>query len=224
MSAKSDIWAKGVPLYQALFRFGDSARANRLVQIQKSHPLIRAMTALTKSLENKAPVLDDADYQNSISENSEALKLRRGLERQLLANIKARNLVALGFALPREPSDEPVIVPHDVWGGKINWQQSSVTGNGLEFAAVRISAERSEQTSTILGRRPGRPSRRDHAIKAFRVLDAEGKIDRNASLSVHFEMIRERANELFPGEDDPKRGLGKHVLYQVLTPLFDNKN
>lgn len=215
-------WKDGLPLFQALFKFGDDKTSVRLHEALTNPTNPGIIEALTKAAQAGAgweafgtpQVRDAQDFAY------ETAKLRKTLEQSVLDQLFSGALLGYGYAVPRHPTDTPALIPKDVWRGRIKWEDSSVKGNGLEFLVVRALPRKSPKLEKIEVRKPGRPTRKPQIIEAFRALEAEGKIKRENSLTSHYPLVRNKVAALFPDEQDTKRGLGDKALYQHLAPLF----
>jgi hypothetical protein len=94
-------------------------------------------------------------------------------------------------------------------------------------AAVLAGAESGGDTNAApvecpngeIGRRPGRPSRRDEIVCAFAAVVEAGAIDPGEPLTHVFPAVRQRIT----GTTAPSSGLGDKTLRKTLTPLVEAK-
>jgi hypothetical protein len=65
--------------------------------------------------------------------------VRLEMQRALVTGLQSGEFGAMGFSLPRAPSDQPKPVPPDLYQYRFfSWSTSSIKGAGLEFVGVRI--------------------------------------------------------------------------------------
>lgn len=216
MSLK-DIWEDGHTLWQALFKCTDPDKAKAFSTYINGPPQSVVLDALLEAVQGGNNPSGLADAQRHLKAGEQ---LRTEVEADLVGQIVAGRLLAVGYALPRSPDDPLRYVPDDVWSGKIDFHASTVRGNGLEFISIRIIRPEAITGKPKEARRPGRPSRSDQVIAAFNALDAEDEIDRSTSLSSHFEAVRHRVKVLYPEGANSEKGLSNQLLYKVLKPLF----
>ncbi len=210
-----ELWEKAIPLRDSIYRWGDRGTAETLREVNQRapHPLTVLSEMVQKVSEghdlSKGALLTPDEWPLQKS-------LRATLEKQIRGYLLRGSLVGMGYALPRRPADAPERVPIDLWQGFINWEQSKVSGNGLEFVVVRVIRPEVGQEFAAA---PGRPSRRDQIVAAFKALDAEGLIDRTKPKARCYPMVRLRVLAMFP--DQGETGLGKQALHTYISPLFD---
>lgn len=93
------------------------------------------------------------------------------MHKVLIRNIKREKIIAIGYSIPRTPSDKPKQIPVDLWDCNVNWENSELSGNGLHFLSVRLlclknppNTKNSEVKSSAL---KGRPSVKRDIIHAY---------------------------------------------------------
>jgi hypothetical protein len=63
------------------------------------------------------------------------------MKEALAIELQEGRLRAVGYVVPRDTDDPPVLIPADVWKGTVNWVCDEVEGTGLRFVGVRIIDE-----------------------------------------------------------------------------------
>jgi hypothetical protein len=168
---------------------------------------------------------------------------------KLFGKLKSGEFCAYGYLTPRKHGDKRVTVPIDVWGedmlgSGIDWERSTVTGNGLTFYGVRIIAtefltddtpfkSRSETSFVDVHEEPSAslpagplPSemtyvKRDLSMVErldFVVNSLADEITTNGR-TIYYKMIRAKFSEIYPDMPKPVRGLGDEYLRQALERL-----
>ena len=130
--------------------------------------------------------------------------------------------------MPRSPDDYPVLIPRDVWPGKVAWPDSSVSGNGLDFVAVRIVANRTAEdllTSNDLGSLPGpkkagRPSLKAGIIEAYQALKDAGHIDFDRPMGHTFPRVRAWLSERYPNNAGQYENMADETIRKHVSILF----
>jgi hypothetical protein len=228
----SEIWQQGLGAYQAAFHFAHTSLLDAYNAANEKKPTFDPATVeppspnasvieiITKGLEAYKPY---SDYQTEIGEAT------RRIKNYLLQLIAGGHLKAYGYVIPRNPHDKPVLVPRDVWSGKIDWSKSSVIGNGLEFAAVRIvstSFENQvlEQTNQRQLPKPnaprGRPSVKIEIQRAYEALRDSGEIDFSKPMSACFNDIRLRMVADNPDYSGQYLDLVDETIRRTISDLF----
>lgn len=163
--------------------------------------------------------------------NGDKRKLLFTAERQVISRLIQGSLIAFGYSVPRSPSDDPRHIPTDVWRGKIDWKNSSVTGNGLHFFAVRVFEYGTDFSHPNLikdiralprDETPlGRPSEREPVLEVFELLAEQGLIDFSAPKVRACKPIRHALVKKFPTEARRYSVLGDDTIRRHISEAFD---
>lgn len=71
--------------------------------------------------------------------NAQRQKNDADLKNQILNLIKSGELLAYGFKIPRELNDQPILIPQDLFsGGNINWENSELENQNIQFSGIRV--------------------------------------------------------------------------------------
>lgn len=135
-------------------------------------------------------------------------------------------LIGFGFVYPRMPGSIPKPIPVDVWDGEIDGLESSVTGNGMNYVAVRVitkvqlnrlmvPGEGQEGANTI-----GRPSVRKKVREAFLALCDANMVDANGPLSKTYPIIRDWLANAYPDDAEQLSKLAGETIRRVITDDF----
>lgn len=114
----------------------------------------------------------------------------------VISLIARSKLIALGYELPRRALDKPIEIPTDVWSGKIDWVKSAVSGNELQFVAVRVIPKVAAEK--LLGKlipapkpKPvGKPSVKREIVEGYKYLRERNQIDFSKPRTACDEQIR----------------------------------
>jgi hypothetical protein len=188
------------------------------------------------------PVSPDAGFWETLASAFVALKpaldpwiehgerreaARTQIRDRVLKFLAERQLIGIGFALPRRPADTPAEIPSDVWAGKVDWENSAVSGNGLNFVSVRLvtSAMLSKTVRQIAPPvtpqgRVGRPSIKKFAIEAYDALKFAGAIDYSKPMTVCFDQVRRWLEKSYPDRAGFFVNAAEETLRQHVGPLF----
>jgi hypothetical protein len=107
-------------------------------------------------------------------------------------------LIAAGFISPRGVTDEPQLIPPDIWElGTINFSKSFIQSGSIKFESVRISKPSNKRISDTrqlnnTSRPVGRPASRNNIISAYEELKSEGVIDYSKPMTHAYPIIQER--------------------------------
>jgi hypothetical protein len=117
--------------------------------------------------------------------------------RDNLISMAARSqLYAFGYELPRRGPDKPIELPKDIWRGIINWDKSSISGNGLNIIAVRViqPADAYELLNDLVAnpepRSAGKPSLKHVIHDAYEYFRDIGDIDYSKPMASFYNKIR----------------------------------
>lgn len=224
-----ELWQKGLELGRAAYRF--------------AHPSLRAGYDELRSTKVEATELpslpDDAHWLVVLDAVFKNLKpfadisaaradANQQLQNYLLRLIGGGHVLTFGYALPRRPEDYPVLLPKDVWSGKIGWSESLVKGNGLEFVAVRVVVSRTaqdlleanEQRQLPAPKKTGRPSLKADIIEAYQALRDAGRIDFKNPMRHLFPQIRVWLSEEYPDNAGQFRNMAGETIRKQVSDLF----
>ena len=135
-------------------------------------------------------------------------------------------LVGYGFIHPRKPQDYPQPIPLDVWNRNADAWESSVSGNGMSFLAVRVGTMARYRrlvatTESQEAERPvGRPPVREKVREAFQALCEAKLIDADGSLSKTYQPIRDWLSRAYPENADQFSKLAGETIRRVITDDF----
>ena len=170
-----------------------------------------------------------ASAQPAIENWQETGELERKLQDHVIRFITGGKLVVYGYALPRSVNDHPVQIPADVWSGNIGWRKSTVSGNGLEFVAVRVLPKKTHDqiTERDVGqflppprKMIGRHSHKVVILEAYDELKANDKIAFNRPMTKFFDGLREWLCLRYPESTGPYSDLSDETIRKTVSPLF----
>lgn len=241
-----EIWWSGFRLDQAPWHFGSQKLAAKYRELETA-PLKKpeltgtAQKSLESSTTNGRTVAATllsiaADAVMSGIEKREDLAELEQLQRKLLLEkLLSRKLLAVGYSLPRNPTDLPYPIVPDVFDPRfIDWRDSSISGNGLHYAAIRVvrlgqKAQRAlaapiihrsspaienvgAAPKIVHAKRPGRPSVAPIVTEAYQTLCDAGKIcESDSSRTIHKE-IATWIGTTYPDKSIPKYEAVRRIL------------
>ncbi len=222
-------WERGIDLDQSDFRFAPTHQRDRYETFlaQGFNTPVDLRVQEDDSLSDRFSKLYDACKPRWHLMNM-ASDIRRQMRDHVRKEIANGRLIGYGFALPRHADDAPRPVPADLWACKVDWETSKVSGNGLEFIAVRIvSVEMveylnrdtvAEQSSP---RRPaGRPAVGPEIRAAFDALAAAGRVDFKAPMKHCYDLIRESLAARFPDRAGTFRDLADETIRKTISERY----
>jgi hypothetical protein len=232
---RREIWNAGVTLWAAQFRLAPNAD---LADYSNKHAMRRPFTDVVEgwiAQLSKLPAAEQsaamAKYNAWAKANSDADAAQSKLQRFLIDHLRAGNLIALGYSVPRHANDDPIPIPQDVWEGRIDWANSTVKGNRLEFVAIRILARNwidnieAQKASAAARALPAPKPRGRKPIKvavpeAFQQLLDAGKIELNKPKSHCYDAIRNLLARKYPDREDEFRRMSNDTISRGISPLI----
>jgi len=224
-----EIWKKGKTLNQSIYQFTDA-------EILSEHENIELKFKEFNSKNLQELLSDIAQGVTQLNQFSTKVKDSfEKIKRNLLNIIISEKLIGLGYEAPVKSSDYPKIIPLHIWPLKINeinWDDSSISRNGIEFLNIRIikksalnnkisKKEKTLPKTKIVDKKPGRPTIKNKIIAAYTLLKKEEKIDYLKNFKSHTESIQKTVRQLNPELKDNK-GLGVEVIRRAVKPMFDD--
>ena len=171
---------------------------------------------------------------SAISNLTDALfepgRRRSEVQEEFRRQLEKAKLIGVGYLSPRQLSDEPQLIPTDVWRlGKINFAESEIENGTLKFENVRIikpgknkkitdnklkanSSEKAPASPNPVGR----PSSRDKIFAAYVKLKEESQIDFSKPMTHAYPIIRARLVEQFGTE----KGFQNEAMRLAITEDF----
>lgn len=226
-----NFWKKGKTLYASLYQF----TAPEILQEYNDLELkLKNHTHNRGDIKNSIlPTLSAglADLSNLVFLQSQIETIRDKLKWDLLNIILSEKLIGIGYETPVKSSDKPQIIPLHIWPQKIkeiNWDDSSILKNGVQFLNIRIIKKLPAKKSTtdkgiILPKaekkKVGRPSRKKEIIAAYEDLKKAGLIDYSIPLKSHTELIQKNIQKLFP-EIKEIKGMKHEVIRRYIGDRF----
>jgi hypothetical protein len=154
------------------------------------------------------------------------------LEDDVLEQIDRKELVGLGYVMPRKTADSPIQIPSDIWSGHIDWSNSTVSGSGLSFVSVRLvenskilSATSIEQPKAVKVGSPvepfartkaGRKSRKEEILVAYEALKAAGVVTLDTPKAILGHEVREFILKDVPKLERRETGLSDETIRRTI--------
>lgn len=203
-----NFWKKGKTLDASLYEF-------TAPEIRREYDAL----ALKRNNQNKNLLenRNNLNFSASLSNLSDTVFLNSQIDAvcdklkwNLLDIILSEKLIGLGYEAPIKSSDKPQIIPLHIWPQKIkeiNWDDSSILKNGVQFLNIRIikkiPVKKSISDKGIIlpkaeKKKIGRPSRKKEIIAAYEDLKKSDRIDYSIPLKSHTELIQKNVQKLFP--------------------------
>jgi len=137
-------------LWEALGKYSDEVLWNEyLSQRDRSAGGVGAFGRLTEKIKNDKPSIQEffQEFQKATWESSNDQNKKEELFNALISEFKLKfasnTLYAYGYSIPRKTGDKQCLIPFDVIAkGIIDWDDSSIKGNGLEFIGITVLAGR----------------------------------------------------------------------------------
>lgn len=217
-----ELWREGTGLRSACDRFLADEYKQRIKEDSEQETARRFeefeavnqsqhFSGLIKAFRSFQPLSSDREY-------------KRITQERIITALANKELVGIGFELPRNSSDAPKRVPSDLWYGDIDWDGSGVERSELRFAQVTIVSKNmfSSEVSGSLRISLGRPSLKPQIEKAFHELDKVGKISYQGARKRNIPIVRRFVVENFLSpDDDPNKGLEDGTISNVINPLIN---
>ena len=155
-------------------------------------------------------------------------KLMDELKKNILGYIAKGYLHGFGYELPRSMADTPVAIPKSAWSGRVGWDKNTLSYQGVELCAVRLTTnrirneilDRGHVTSTPSAKARGRPSIGPDIEAAFHALNSTGDIDPNKWAKSHFDKVRKWLELNRPNLMVPAASISSEAIRSHFSPLF----
>ena len=238
----NQVIATGISLWESLARFSSRKLWNEYI----THRNQSGESSNSNSKTPKDPSFIEGllHVSNMVSEHARNRNKEKELFNHLVNQFKlkfnSKKLFAYGYSIPRKAEDKPSLIPFDVIAnGEINWGNSSIKGNGLEFVGAMVFKEPlinelNESLNSIpikkeltnkSNKRKGRPSNKG-LIKSYYKKE-KTNIDFSKSKNKIYEELADTIGE---SEDiqinkDTKQyiGLGYEAINKAIGPLVDKE-
>jgi hypothetical protein len=174
-------YLQGLTLWEALSCFGDAESIEVESFNYGSEP---ADSVAPKQTGGMLAILNMAfqGLQDIQRQRNDREKIETILKSNFLDLIKKGDLIPFGFKMPRNIQDQPVKIPPDLFfGGEVNWQDSELKSQSLEFSGIRIF----ENTGTILDLSPSDSESQKNKIKNKPYKNTEEKKISELALDAH---------------------------------------
>ena len=134
----SDAYLQGIPLSEAVFKYALPEQVAAWQKAFKSPDTSKAGQAGENNVWGALQILGQGLIE--IQAGTQRMKIiEAGLQKSLLEYLKIGKLFAWGFKTPRKIEDNPIKIPVDLFfGGMINWQNSTLNSQGLDFTGIRV--------------------------------------------------------------------------------------
>lgn|GEM_PF-2637944 len=229
-----NFWKKGKDLYSALYEFTDLAIRQECEELESKRN-IRSQILLENVSSEISNILTEGiiGINQAIHLNNEIDNARIKLKWDLSNKIIAEKLIGLGYEAPVKSTDYPKIIPLHIWPQKINeinWENSSISQNGIQFLNIRIIKKIASSKNKIdkkimlpkievKDKKIGRPSIKAKIITAYEWLKRENKIDYSQTLKAHTELIQKTVQKLFP-EIKTAKGMEYEAMRRAIGTVF----
>lgn len=217
---------KGCDLADAAWYWGDAATKSALQSLKA--PTAAKLPASASPTDSIMPLLEHMRQRSDIGVE---------LQNRLFDLLKTHQLIAIGYALPRQPDDDLRIVPDDLLHARYKrLTGSALKGNGLHYAAVRVippdwlaistmdSAERQNIAKSVVlppKAKPGPKSKRDLIAEGYQELDTAGKLVGVDSLGKAVLLTQQYLQKRFPVETAGGKGISPETIRKTIKPKFD---
>ncbi len=229
------LWRSGSPLSNSWLTYAHPDLKTQWTEIKGKSALTAFSISVEQAGQQEKPDATRGveSMQNLLLPVQTILQARSDLKKKMQNNIqeyiKNGHVFAYGFEPPRKLGSVPVELPSGAWGGKFDWDNSTVSHAGLSFVQVRLTTRRIRDE--ILNQSPepfefkpsagpGRPTVGPDIEEAFRALHEAGEIDIKSSASSHYDKVREWLHRYKPDLPAEARNLGHEVIRKNFMPLF----
>ncbi|MEQ9446753.1 MAG: hypothetical protein RJS98_14405 [Rhodospirillaceae bacterium] len=220
----NEIWERSIPIDRARYRFGDKSLVEEYNALLDSKPgafsFLGQMTNIMADL-TTGPVSLDPERRTTQEERDRLDHLSNAIDNHCIKRLQKRELIAIGFSIPRHPDDLPRILPLEILvQGRLNLDNNKAVGDGLEFHAVRVFPANALKKYTPTPTRAGRPSKRDLIKKVYAECRNEGLIDYAKPQKAAIEVIRSRIQTRYSDEYGLGKGFGPEVIRDCIADDF----
>lgn len=240
---QDDIWRRGVPLEEAVWAYATDEEVKVLAKPQGSlflnkimlsigQAAVRVGKAASPELQNQPSQLES---ERVTRETQQAIKNRKAVTEKivdrLIAELWEGRFELYGYAVPRMPKDRLVKIPADLYDWRyINWDGSTVKGNGLEFIAAiimeapNIEIKPDHRLPPSIEHQIGGPISAKSAIaETIEYMTENGLLPDHQMQKQLIPSIRRHIHERYPGQFPHDRGLSSESIRMVLAEKRINR-
>ncbi|MEQ8508078.1 MAG: hypothetical protein RIB43_03680 [Rhodospirillaceae bacterium] len=223
----NDLWERAIPIKQGRYRFGDKSLVEEYNALLDSKP--GAFSALGSLANAMADMIDgdppiEPEIRTTPEERNRLGELASLIDNHCIKRLQQRELIAIGFSIPRHPDDPPRIIPPEILArGRLKFDSNKVIGDGLQFHAVRIFPAEALNTASSEPNRPGRPSKRDLIKKVYAECRNEGLIDYTKPQKAAIDVIKSRIQTRYFDEYGLGKGFGSEVIRDCIADDFGQR-
>ncbi|MBR9653556.1 hypothetical protein [Thalassovita aquimarina] len=153
--------------------------------------------------------------------------------RELVVNwLKRGDLVAYGFEKPRRMASIPYELPAQLWHGRIDWFDSSLSSQSLELVQIRVLSKamidkvttaalpNSETLAEPVQPAIGRPTIQPQIKAAYLSVASSEKLDKTMSLKTVAEHVRLQLAQDNPDLQVTENKPSYETIRRVISPLW----
>lgn len=220
-----DLWEKAVPLNQGRYQFGDQALVREYNALLDSKPgafsALGALTNIMADMSNGDSKLAP-ERRTTPEERNRLSELDMAIDEHCIKKIQRRELIAIGFSIPRHPDDPPRLIPAEILarGRRVDFERDKISGAGLEFLAVRLLPSETLSKPNAEPNRAGRPSKRNLINKVYAECRSEGLIDYAKPQKAAIDVVRSRIQTRYPDDYGLGKGFGPEVIRDCIADDF----
>lgn len=135
------LWERATRLSRSIDRYLPSGYIEQVIAEDNEARKTRVDKFVAKSDANNK-FLQSREFVTLMDAFSHTL-VKPNLERSesqlfVLRELWNGNLIGWGFHPPRVITDKPFQIPTSSWGGNINWNQDTMSHDGMDFVALRV--------------------------------------------------------------------------------------
>jgi hypothetical protein len=235
---------KGLSFWEALAKYSSGKFWNEyMAQRRDSEERSNSPAKFTQDPSFLEGLIHVSNIVSEHARNSSKEKeLRNKVINQFKLNFNSKKLFAYGYSIPRKANDNPNLIRSDVIAnGEINWGDSSIKGNGLEFVGVMVFKEQlinelNESLNSIAIKKElpiksnkgkGRPSNKGLIVSIYLEEKEKGNIKysnpKNKIFSDLAIIIAEKGG--IPLNEDKKhfKGLGYEAMNKAIGDFIDKE-
>jgi len=234
--------AEGINIWEALAKYSINKLWNEYITHRNQFG--ENSNSLSKLPQSPSFLEGFIHVSNIVSEHTRNRNKEKEIFNNLINQFKlkfnSKKLFAYGYSMPRKAEDKPNLIPFDVIAnGEIDWGNSSIKGNGLEFVGVMILAkplinELNESSNSIgiekeltgkSNKGKGRPSNKELIKSVYLEEKKKGNINYSNSKKGIFNelvlIIAEKADISIDKETKRYKGLGYTAINNAIGLLVD---
>ena len=235
-----ELWLKASPKNDAFLAFVGVNSRNRYNALKEhiaknSHGLFFSsfsdipdhLTSFSERFEHSAKIMNEKNAKITPFRD-ELDTFEKNLKSHTQMLLREKEIIPLGFEIPRKAKDFPLILPDDILTVQLNWENNDISFGSLKFEEVRFISIKSIKhlfASQIgiapLSQKTGRPSTKQIIEQAFTDCCKLQKIDFTRYKKDAAFVVQSYIQATSPDIYNQGKGFSEQTIIKYISKEFD---